>query len=182
MNCRRVSSLISAYIDGELTGVEMLEIRRHLEECRSCTLQYESLRNVKQLLSGLAYAKPRAGLADRISRRLDEVAVPGYMKLWNRALAFTHARLTPVAAGCVALGTVLVVLVSGPTVQPQLALSTPHPALQASSIQLPSFLTNNNVSPASVSEDRHTGIIPEQQPAQNDSGIFCLTSFDYSSR
>ncbi|MEN6520272.1 MAG: zf-HC2 domain-containing protein [Armatimonadota bacterium] len=181
MNCRRVSNLISAYIDGELTGVEMLEIRRHLDECQSCTLQYESLRNVKQRLSRLAYAEPLAGLADRISKRLDEVAVPCYMKLWNRVWAYAHARLTPVAAGCVALGAVLVFLVSGPTGQSQLVSSTLHPALQASSIQLPSFLTNNNVSPASISVDQPTGIIPEQQPEQSGPEIFCLTSFDYSS-
>jgi anti-sigma factor RsiW len=181
MNCRRVSNLISAYIDGELTGVEMLEIRRHLDECRSCNLQYESLRNVKQLLSGLAYAEPRAGLADRISRRLDEVTVPGYLKFWNRVCDYTHRRLTPVAAGCVAIGAGLVFLVSSPTTQQLTTVaSSPHPTLYASSIQLPPISGSADVM-TPVASDEPVRIIPEPQPEENGSGIFYLTSLNYGS-
>ena len=53
MNCRRTSTLLSAYIDRELTGHEMLLIRDHLSSCRACGEEYESLRLLKQLLGAL---------------------------------------------------------------------------------------------------------------------------------
>lgn len=62
MNCRKVSSLLSAYIDRELTGAEMLEIRAHVEHCPSCSAEQESLLQTKRLLSALAYHTPRAEL------------------------------------------------------------------------------------------------------------------------
>lgn len=114
MNCRRVSSLVSAYIDGELTGVEMLEIRDHLGGCRSCTEQYETLRSTKQLLARLQYAQPRAGLAESICLRLDEIRVPAYQRVLHRVLGFGHSRLKPVAVACTAMGVGLVVLMAHP--------------------------------------------------------------------
>ncbi len=111
MNCRRISSLISAYIDGELTGEEMLEIRRHLHDCGSCQEQYESLRDTKQAIAHLAYAEPRSGLAERISALLGEVQIPGYQRVLNGIRVYTKSRLTPVAAGCAAFGVAIMLLV-----------------------------------------------------------------------
>jgi anti-sigma factor RsiW len=112
MNCHKVSSLISAYIDGELTGIEMLEIRRHLGDCHACTTQYESLRETKQLLARLKYATPRPDLASRICARLDVVQIPGYQRVLNSLLAYGRARVTPLAAGCAAVSVTLMLLVS----------------------------------------------------------------------
>lgn len=53
MNCRRIQSALSAYIDGELTGEEMLLIRRHLSDCEFCSDEYNSLQVVKKLLGSL---------------------------------------------------------------------------------------------------------------------------------
>jgi|GEM_PF-1041816 len=114
MNCRRVSHLISAYIDGELTGAEMLEVRKHIGVCRECAEDYESVRRTKFMLSRLSTAKPRPDLGARILSRLDEVTVPVYLRLWNRLVSYGRAHLTPITVGCAALGIVLVVLVSKP--------------------------------------------------------------------
>ena len=70
MNCRRVNSLLSAYIDGELAGVEHLQIQRHLRECRSCSDDYESLLGTKRLLSNLRSAVPSADFETRILARI----------------------------------------------------------------------------------------------------------------
>ena len=59
MNCRRVSSLLSAYLDAELTGAEMLEVRAHLEACCTCRAEHESLQQTKHLLASLALRAPR---------------------------------------------------------------------------------------------------------------------------
>ena len=47
MHCGRVSNLLSAYIDRELAGAEMLPIRHHLDVCPGCAAEHESLRRVK---------------------------------------------------------------------------------------------------------------------------------------
>ncbi len=58
MNCRAARQLISPYLDGQLTGREMLALGDHLENCESCQQEIESLRQVKALLRGLAVPRP----------------------------------------------------------------------------------------------------------------------------
>jgi len=53
MNCGRVSNQLSAYVDRELTGVEMLSIRNHLDDCDACRSEYEALCRMKMLLGRL---------------------------------------------------------------------------------------------------------------------------------
>jgi anti-sigma factor RsiW len=180
MNCRRVSSLVSAHIDGELTGVEMLEIRRHLEECRACMLQYESLRYTKQLLSRLQYAQPRPGFSESICARLDIMEVPGYVRLWNRMRVFGRQRVPPIAAGCAALGAVLVLLASHAVKQPDvIALHHPQVAVGGLSIDSgPATLTQVDYSFAQPkSSDRP--LIPEPAYAgAGGSGMISFASFE----
>jgi len=53
VNCRRIQSLLSAYLDGELTGEEMISVRHHLSACEYCGDEYRSLQVVKKLLGSL---------------------------------------------------------------------------------------------------------------------------------
>jgi negative regulator of sigma E activity len=62
LNCRRVNGLLSAYIDSEVTGEEMLAIRDHLEQCAGCAAEHEALLQTKRLLSSLALRAPRADM------------------------------------------------------------------------------------------------------------------------
>jgi anti-sigma factor RsiW len=62
LNCRKVNSLLSAYIDAELTGEEMRAVSAHLEDCPSCRLEQESLLETKRLIASLAFRAPRAEL------------------------------------------------------------------------------------------------------------------------
>lgn len=69
MLCSRVQNLLSAYCDRELTGVEMLEIRQHLDACEACTREHEQLVQIKRLFGSLDSAAPPrdfdSGLLDR---------------------------------------------------------------------------------------------------------------------
>lgn len=76
MNCHKVKSLMSAYVDCELSGLEMLAIRQHLSECPECNSEFQSLFQVKRALGRLSSRHPRPDLADRICRRLDLVQRP----------------------------------------------------------------------------------------------------------
>jgi anti-sigma factor RsiW len=69
MHCGRVSNLLSAYIDRELAGTEMLQIRRHLDDCPGCSAAYGSLRRVKSLLSAAPPAEPFGDPTAAVMRR-----------------------------------------------------------------------------------------------------------------
>ena len=110
MNCRRVISLMSAYVDGELTGVEMLEIRGHVSECEECEQEHEATRLTKQAVSRLRTVAPREDFVHSILAQLDEVEIPQYQRLANAVVGFMHEKLSPVAAALAASGVALVIL------------------------------------------------------------------------
>ena len=113
MNCRRVVNLSSAYVDGELTGAEMLAIRRHLSDCAECAEEYASVRLTKQAVARLATAVPRKDFAASILKKLDEVEISPYERFAASALRFMHHKLSPVAAALAASGVALVMLTAG---------------------------------------------------------------------
>ena len=71
MNCRKIYQAMSAYMDGELPGVDALVVRQHLASCSECRAEYEALRYTKQLLSRLRIQEPRPNLPQDIARRLE---------------------------------------------------------------------------------------------------------------
>jgi len=81
MNCQKVQSLISAYLDGELGGQEMLAIRHHLVGCRDCSDEYESLLAIKRTFGRMSPKRPADDLALRIISRLDGVHVPFHVRM-----------------------------------------------------------------------------------------------------
>lgn len=113
MNCRRVVNSISAYVDGELTGTEMLEIRRHLGECPDCHEEYETIRQVKFSIAGLRTVAPRPEFVASIVCKLDEVSIPRYQRVFNALHRFAARRLSPVAAALAVSGVAIVVLTAG---------------------------------------------------------------------
>lgn len=180
MNCRRVSNLLSAYMDGELTGVEMLEIRRHLGDCCSCCLQYEELREGKMLLSHLPYAEPRVGLAESICARVGCVEVPGYQRLLNRVANYGRTRITPVAAGCLGIAGVLMFLIAQPGGKDIIARTQPDSVAFASSVGIDrTQIDVSNVSSYYTPRSARPRSYIPNQPEENSSGggMFTLTSF-----
>lgn len=66
MTCGHVKRLLSAYIDGELSGLEMLRIRDHLGQCAACNGEVEALRAVKSLLLQQPAVEPSADFESRL--------------------------------------------------------------------------------------------------------------------
>ena len=110
MNCRHVTRNVSAYLDGELTGVEMLEIRRHIMDCADCHAEFETIRMTKALVSRLSTAEPRDGFVAMLSVRLDEIQIPAYQRAWNHAVRTLRERVNPVRTAFVAVSVALIVL------------------------------------------------------------------------
>jgi len=115
MNCRRVVNLMSAYVDGELTGEEMLAIRRHMSECEECAEEHKLTRMTKLALANLRTAAPRKDLARSIVMQLDEVQIPRYQRYVSSVFQVMHEKLSPVAAALAVSGLALVILSAGPT-------------------------------------------------------------------
>ena len=67
MNCKSVESRLSAYVDSELPGEEMLEIRDHLRCCLCCRQEETDLRSLKRLMEHLEDAEPPAGFEERLT-------------------------------------------------------------------------------------------------------------------
>jgi anti-sigma factor RsiW len=110
MNCHRVTNLMSAFVDGELTGTEMLAIRRHISDCPDCAAEYESLKMTKLALARLRTVVPREDFAASIIRRLDEQIIPPYQRLINVVYKYAARKLSPVAAALAVSGLVLAIL------------------------------------------------------------------------
>lgn len=113
MNCRHVINSISAYVDGELTGAEMLEIRRHLNECPDCSQECDSIRQVKFSIARLRTMAPRPEFAVCIVQKLDEVSIPPYERVLAGLFRFAARKLSPVAAALAVSGVALAILTAG---------------------------------------------------------------------
>ncbi len=91
MNCQKVQSLISAYVDGEIAGHEMLAIRHHLAGCPECAAEHEALLSMKRAFGKLCPPRPAEDLAARICGRLVEVHVPFYVRMTAAVRDYFHA-------------------------------------------------------------------------------------------
>ena len=115
MNCRKVQSLISAYVDSELPGVEMLAVRQHLSDCAECNSEFEALLRIKRAYGRLSPGIPSPALTLRIYQELDQLSHPHQ----ERGVASPKKRFTffpgrlRFAAASVAMFAALLTLRSG---------------------------------------------------------------------
>lgn len=82
MNCRYVSQRLSAYLDRELSGQEMMEVRDHLRTCSACDRELRQLSEVRRLLRSQASttgATPPPGLESKIKSHVFAQAQPAPM-------------------------------------------------------------------------------------------------------
>ncbi len=61
---------LGAYADGELTGREMLALRRHIHCCPNCAKELEAIRSTKLAVSGLVDVHVPEGLEKRLAERV----------------------------------------------------------------------------------------------------------------
>ncbi len=138
MNCRRVHGLLSAYIDREVTGREMLVIRAHLAQCPDCADECESLSCTKEAVAALRTRAPQSDLETLILTRVArERRAPA---VWP-ALAVASSdrvRQARLAALAAALAVTALALSVRNTLVDQAdrrdALAVHHPAGQAGSV------------------------------------------------
>jgi hypothetical protein len=103
LQCPEAKRLFSPYLDGAVTGTEMLAVERHLAGCTACDRHYSSLRETQQLLANVARPKAPADLGLRlrlaISREVAQAKRPPFEGLWVRLENSFRVLLVPATAG-----------------------------------------------------------------------------------
>jgi len=103
LKCTAAKGLLSPYLDGAVTGTEMLAVQEHLERCAACLQEYRSLRQTQQLLVrvGRVQAPADLGLKLRlaISREAAETRRPRFEGLRMRVENALNAFMVPATAG-----------------------------------------------------------------------------------
>ena len=70
MNCKGIQLKLAAYIDGELSGYEMIEIRGHLDRCANCQAEAEMVRQVKWVVNNLPTIEPDEQMPERLKAKV----------------------------------------------------------------------------------------------------------------
>ena len=92
--CQALRQQLSAFVDGELPGGEMLRLAEHLEVCRECAREVADLRGLgdglREAASQLAPAPALAGLADGVISRVGAEAAQSWRAVFARAIEDWH--------------------------------------------------------------------------------------------
>ncbi|MDP4511439.1 mycothiol system anti-sigma-R factor [Nonomuraea sp. NBC_00507] len=73
-DCREVLDKVYAYLDGELTDSDVVEIRVHLDECSPCLKEYDLDKAIKQLVHKHCGCDPvPADLRSKVLARIAQV-------------------------------------------------------------------------------------------------------------
>ena len=104
MSCPQASELLSPYLDGAVSGTEMLAVRRHLDSCRACAREYASLCRTQQLLVSAARPNVPADLGLKIRLAISREAAQArrpYEGLRTRIENAVDAFMVPATAGLI---------------------------------------------------------------------------------
>ena len=103
LQCPQAKRLFSPYLDGAVTGTEMLALQLHLSDCAACNDEYQGLRRTQQLLVNVARPKLPADLGLKlrlaISREADRARRPAFEALRVQLEDAFQAFMVPATAG-----------------------------------------------------------------------------------
>ena len=105
LQCPQAKQLFSPYLDGAVTGAEMLALQNHFAQCPVCHGEYQALRRTQQLLMNGARPKVPADLGLKlrlaISREAAHTRRSRFEGLMVRLENALQAFMVPAAAGFV---------------------------------------------------------------------------------
>jgi hypothetical protein len=103
LQCPQAKGLFSPYLDGAVTGTEMLALQHHLSKCAACDGEYQALRQAQQLLTSVGRPKAPADLGLKlrlaISREAAAAKRAPFEGLLVRLQNAVHAFMVPATAG-----------------------------------------------------------------------------------
>jgi hypothetical protein len=103
LQCPQAKRLFSPYLDGAVTGTQMLALQAHLSDCESCNHEYQSLRRTQQLLMSVGRPKVPSDLGLKlrlaISRQAAQATRPPFEGVMVRLENAFQAFMVPATAG-----------------------------------------------------------------------------------
>jgi hypothetical protein len=103
IKCTDAKGLLSPYLDGAVTGTQMLAVQEHLDECAVCMREYRLLRQTQQLLMSVGRVQEPADLGLKlrlaISREAAETRRPRFEGFRLRVENALNAFMVPATAG-----------------------------------------------------------------------------------
>jgi hypothetical protein len=103
LECPQAKRLFSPYLDGAVTGAEMLALQAHLSDCAMCSQEYQGLRRGQQLLASLKRPQVPADLGLKlrlaISREAARAKRPAFESLRVRLEDAVQMFMVPATAG-----------------------------------------------------------------------------------
>ena len=105
LQCPQAKQLFSPYLDGAVTGTEMLALQHHFSQCAQCHGEYLSLRRTQLLLMNVGRPKVPADLGLKLRLAISREAAYGrgsrFEGLMVRLENAFNAFMVPAAAGFV---------------------------------------------------------------------------------
>jgi predicted anti-sigma-YlaC factor YlaD len=106
MTCAHAKSMLSAYIDGAITGKQMYDLDLHLHACGDCKEEYEALGRMQAVMGRMARAKVPDDLSLKIRLAISREAARKRQPVWGafvlRVENSLRAFMVPATAGIVA--------------------------------------------------------------------------------
>jgi hypothetical protein len=103
LTCPQAKRLFSPYLDGRVSGTQMLALQQHLRDCTACNARYESLRRTVQLLGSVSRPKAPEDLGLRLRVAISREAAQarrGPLEGWLvRMENSLRAHMVPATAG-----------------------------------------------------------------------------------
>jgi hypothetical protein len=103
MTCVHSKSLLSAYLDGAITGKQMYVLDLHLRGCAACAAEYQALRQSQSMMNKMGRAKAPEDLSLKIrlalSREAARVREPFWGNVFLRLENSVRAFMVPATAG-----------------------------------------------------------------------------------
>ena len=103
MRCTEARTMLSPYLDGVLTGVQMRVLGEHLSGCDGCNRQYVQLRRTQQVVSNLGRRQVPPDLALRLRVAVSQAAAESRRGRWEgmrvRWENVLNAFMVPATAG-----------------------------------------------------------------------------------
>ena len=144
MTCTQSKSMLSAYLDGAVTGKQMQAVDRHLRECSRCENEYESLRRTQLVLTQLGPARVPDDLSLKLRLAISHEAArrrsPYFGNLILHVQNALRAFMVPATTGLIATVLIFGVLIG---------LLTSPPAVHANASDVPlMFATDPELQPS----------------------------------
>jgi hypothetical protein len=106
MTCAETRRFLSPYLDGAVTGAQMLALSEHMTHCRSCAREYRLLTETQRLLGQVGRKKAPPDLALRLRVAISHEAAytrrPRFQGALVRLQNAFNAFMVPATAGMVA--------------------------------------------------------------------------------